>query len=428
MKFKKGVIPNNVKDLWLLINNNNGENMVDEIGIIPHGVTHLHLNYQKKLINQLKPGIIPNSVVELDYNGNIDVGVIPNSVIKLGINWYDEEFCKKIEPGEIPYGVKELSLGMVYNYPLYKGMIPKSVEKLELSFDFNHPIEIGDIPYGVKDLHLGVDFNKPLKKGVIPDSVIILWFSDEYNHPLDPGIIPQNVKKLYLSNSFTCELEEGSIPYGVEILWIGKSYDKVLKKGIIPSTVKFLDIYSRHDILREDSIPHGTIKVHLGYENITKELYIPDSVYFLDLSCTKHKLNINSSPNNIKILHVNKNFEENNPEILDIIPKLYEYKTSYESIFIKENFDKFNGIILTNHPKYVVCYHIYKGSEYTEDEMSYDISKKDDFDIYIGNFTKDKFIGNVICKELCEKIFEPSRLIKFCKDNNLSFCDLMNIY
>ena len=37
------------------------------------------------------------------------------------------------------------------------------------------------------------------------------------------------------------------------------------------------------------------------------------------------------------------------------------------------------------------------------------------------NMSKDKLIGNIILKELTEKVFSPERLIKICDDYNMEF-------
>jgi hypothetical protein len=53
---------------------------------------------------------------------------------------------------------------------------------------------------------------------------------------------------------------------------------------------------------------------------------------------------------------------------------------------------------------------------------------KDLFDEKISVFTSEKYFGNIILRELTEKVFNPNRLLKLCDKYNIGFDELMEIY
>ncbi len=46
----------------------------------------------------------------------------------------------------------------------------------------------------------------------------------------------------------------------------------------------------------------------------------------------------------------------------------------------------------------------------------------------IDYITKDKFIGQIIYKELISKVFDPIRLFKICNKYNMEVKDLIEVY
>jgi hypothetical protein len=54
---------------------------------------------------------------------------------------------------------------------------------------------------------------------------------------------------------------------------------------------------------------------------------------------------------------------------------------------------------------------------------------KNDIDEYIiENTKKNKLIGNIILKELTEKVFHPKRLLKLCDIYGITFDELLESY
>jgi hypothetical protein len=60
-------------------------------------------------------------------------------------------------------------------------------------------------------------------------------------------------------------------------------------------------------------------------------------------------------------------------------------------------------------------------------KIKFDNKKK--FNLYIEEYLiKDKLIGNIILKELTQKVFHPNRLLKICNTYNIEFDKLLEIY
>lgn len=98
---------------------------------------------------------------------------------------------------------------------------------------------VDDILRDVKKLKFSSNFNFPIFKGVIPESVNVLTFGHCFNQPIT-NIIPPFVKKLQFGNNFNQCISLGDIPSGVEKLVFGKCFNKNIEVGAIPNSVKIL--------------------------------------------------------------------------------------------------------------------------------------------------------------------------------------------
>ncbi|EFA76631.1 actin related protein 2/3 complex [Heterostelium album PN500] len=129
--------------------------------------------------------------------------------------------------------------------------LPKSLESLVFTHDFNEPLVRGSLPNGLKSLHFGVRFNQPLQKGILPESLSSLAFcGGAFQHVFEPGMLPSSLKTLFLTE-YTQTFKMGALPHHLEFL----SYSgarTVLAKGILPTTIHTLrmapDIWIQGDL------------------------------------------------------------------------------------------------------------------------------------------------------------------------------------
>jgi hypothetical protein len=62
-----------------------------------------------------------------------------------------------IPPKLLSLELKELVLEGYYAQPIYKNVLPDSLEKLVITSNFNHPFDIGELPCDLKHLIFGDD-------------------------------------------------------------------------------------------------------------------------------------------------------------------------------------------------------------------------------------------------------------------------------
>ena len=85
------------------------------------------------------------------------------------------------------------SFGHFFNQPISKENLPKSIECIDLGFDFNHPIN--NLPDTLKKLKLSWNFNYELDN--LPTGLEDLTIGSSYSHPLN--FLPGGLKILNFS-------------------------------------------------------------------------------------------------------------------------------------------------------------------------------------------------------------------------------------
>jgi hypothetical protein len=80
--------------------------------------------------------------------------------------------------------------------------------------------------------------------------------------------------------------------------------------------------------------------------------------------------------------------------------------------------------------KFNVSYYYYGINNYFINNKSYYISMNDknDMDNYIDNYTKDKYIGQIISEELFSKVFNPTRIVNMAKKYNFDEIKFFDYY
>jgi len=469
-EFKKGIIPESV--IYLGFEGNFNQPLED---IIPNNVKYLYLEYFNQPLN---PGNIPNNLTHLIFGNNFDQpltsGVLPHTLkyLKFGNN-----FDQPLNPGILPFGMTHLIFGQFYNQPLKINSIPNSVIYLIFSTRYNHPIN-NILPDKLIYLKLGMNFNQELKIGDIPNSVkyLKLGFGIEQSFLCNSlncnslncnslncnslncnskniikSIIPDSVTHLsihYMNRS----LQAFEIPNNVTHLYIDQSYliEHSDNKHIIPSSITHLRLGNRMTLSNINVLNYDTMKFIQDKTNIS-HLSLRDSFYMTDN---------NYIPFNVKYLSLNENFNKkikigkniNNENEYFYIPDSVErlelgWKSGWNSdIKIDKNNLPKNLIELTipNEKLYsdndidknifvsklhYSAFSTYK--YYISDIASNFIMKYKHYELLrekVENIKKKDLFGQIIYKELVEKVFNPNRLTKICDKYNVTFNDLIKIY
>ncbi len=228
--------------------------------------------------------------------------------------------------------------------------------------------------------------NKPKRYSInnltiIPNDVTYLEFGYYFNQSLKEGLIPKSVTHLTFGKHFNQLLKENDIPDSVIHLTFGNDFNQPLKKGDIPKSVTHLTFGCYfNQPLKEGDIPNSVTHLTFGH-------------YF------NQPLNKDNLPINIIELILNTKF--NNELIIN------------KNILL--------GITVSKKLEYFTKYN----------ELNIGLFEKEITNLYTlieENLTKEKLIGNIIYKELIERVFNPNRLLYLSNTYNIDFVQLLNIY
>ena len=272
---------------------------------------------------------------------------------------------------------KDLYKYMLYYYSLYLAphLCLKFNEPSRVTFfiDLNEILEIGSIPDNVTHLNCKNNCKQPLQLGVIPSSVTHLDFSKNFNTPLRVGVIPSSVTHLTFGFDFKQSLHVGIIPSSVTHL-----------------TLTRLDFFtsSKENLVIPSSVTHLTLGQWCCMETIIRKKIIPPTVTHLTiLSTFGPVLTDDMIPENIISLVI--------------------YIDYFKNCLLSESF--LNSIIFGINDGY---FNVYENKF----AISCSFHQKMFLNKYIEEYSsKDKFIGNVIFEELCQKVCNPKRLINIGK-------------
>ncbi|KAN0000451.1 hypothetical protein ACTFIZ_000908 [Dictyostelium cf. discoideum] len=352
---ENSLLPESIPKTTSQLNFKDGFNQVLSPGLITAGVRNL--NFHNIGPNALVEGSIPNQI-EINsiqfhngFNQPISKGLISSSV---KIVYFNAVGPLSLTVGSIPSTVNDVHFWDDFNLPLTPGIIEDGVKYVETNTK-EMVLRVGSIPCSVKTLCLRNIMN-PIEPGIIPNTVESLQMI-EYNHKaLTIGSLPNTLKELNLSpkhpqNSYV----PGIIPDGIEELQIsGKlelyvppvtvvskpsKYISPFFPNIIPNTFTFLmevfkfclslatktttstapptnkvqenqdqiplsadKMNSQNSVLLIGSIPSSVKKIKLshGFNHDLPIGIIPHSVKDLDLFEIKSKIEIGSFPNSIK--------------------------------------------------------------------------------------------------------------------------------
>eukprot|EP01132_Coremiostelium_polycephalum_P002678 gene2678-3323_t len=280
-------------------------------GIIPDTVKNLNIG---GFNNPMGPGAFPQALQAITFLGfsqAIDEGIIPDSVTSLSFYNYDHH----LETISLPNSLKRLFtmsdfpilntpklsvLPLVYlsvmeNFTpqtrlpqtlehlecytrdLFVNLLPSNLKTLSLHGNLRN-IEVGSIPSSVTEMAISARLKISLTKGMIPTSVTKLSISKGIDVSVDFPFIPDSVKELYLtSNSPNLPehpLSIGSIPSSVEILELGSCYNKELEQGLLPPNLKKLTISNKNIPFDKVYIPPSVQEVNFKFTNFFAQKHL----------------------------------------------------------------------------------------------------------------------------------------------------------
>lgn len=188
----------------------------------------------------IMPGMLPAHLETLEFWGNLRFPIEPNSLpptLKhMELSW---DYNQLLVPRSLPPNLHSLILSAKFNYSI-DGILPSSLQRLELGGEFNQPIKRGTLPFGLKVLRLGSRFNCLLEIGALPNGLEVLIFFDGYSHPIPPALLPSSLTCLQFNNHFQQSIEKGFLPPKLTTLQFPPEYCGTIAKDAIPPTLQRL--------------------------------------------------------------------------------------------------------------------------------------------------------------------------------------------
>ena len=202
----------------------------------------------------------------------------------------------EIKPGDIPIDTIELYVGMYYDKPIKKSVLPK-LRVLHLGRFFNNEFEEGCLPESLEILILGMNYNVKLKKNILPSNLKYLSLGTLYCQDIDEGVLPESLEKISFGRLFNFKKNRYYIPVNVKAigcygskddsyllnnlpLYIEKLYLHQVEfaLGNLPIMLKelYIDNFCEKDVIYISKIPFGCevyIVVNGIYTNINDTIY-----------------------------------------------------------------------------------------------------------------------------------------------------------
>lgn len=171
---------------------------------IPQSVICIKFDKDSQFNDIIKPGSLPVNLKELHldstlYNNPIEKKTLPSNLTHLNLG---SAFDQELKPGVLPDSLEYLSMPN-YTHILKKGVIPPKIKDLKLTY-YNHPITEGVLPDELEVLKL-INFNNTIEE--LPWSVTELYFGDKFNQPIDHILQNSNLKYLTLGDDFNQPLD-----------------------------------------------------------------------------------------------------------------------------------------------------------------------------------------------------------------------------
>ncbi|KAN0015861.1 hypothetical protein ACTFIU_005808 [Dictyostelium citrinum] len=232
----KSFLPKKLKSLDITFSGGgSGDCRNIEYSSLPNTLTELkyHIDFRDHsnllISNNELPLLFPSTLLKLHLGRvNEEPCLFINklsllSSLKILIFDKESKFNEKIEVGQLPYGLEEISFGGSFNQILLPGVLPSSSLKVvTFGKEFNQQLSIGSIPRGVEILNFSNDskFNRSIDTiGILPSTLLHLKFGEHFQSPITKlNVLPPSLKTLQFSKSFNKNLiSKELIPYSTLI-------------------------------------------------------------------------------------------------------------------------------------------------------------------------------------------------------------------
>lgn len=214
---------------------------------LPHFVTHLRVIALDITIDESVPLIIPDTVIDLDLEGQIPLTKIVH----------------------IPQSVKVLKMSVDTHHLTNKQFIPDSVTNSSMSISqsgTSEPLISGMLPSSLKDVMLNL--KDPFDARVLPSSLTTLTLGHELLCKLEPGTIPLSVKSVVILSN---RVGDDGLPI--------EEYD-MPKPGVLHDSITQLGLYSS-DQLDAKLLPPRLKRLDMSFDGSVTAGWIPKTVTHL---------------------------------------------------------------------------------------------------------------------------------------------------
>ncbi|KAM9978084.1 hypothetical protein ACTFIY_011849 [Dictyostelium cf. discoideum] len=217
-EIKAGSLPASVGSIKFGSKFNQPLNGDFQLCVLPPNLTNLEFGLE---FNQsLTAAMLPSSLTCLKFGDNFNPPLSTSSMSALFLHTnlvsleFGKQFKNVIPINTLPKSLKHLNLGGFNdNLSIIKDSLDcTSLESLVLD-NFNQYIKPADLPSTLTSLQLGITFDKPIGKDVLPNSLKILEIKNsKYSHQLYQINLPKSLDKLIihfgnvnLLNNFTAD-------------------------------------------------------------------------------------------------------------------------------------------------------------------------------------------------------------------------------
>ncbi|GAM23615.1 hypothetical protein SAMD00019534_067900 [Acytostelium subglobosum LB1] len=237
----------------------------------------------------LKPGQLPPALTELTYNTDLqlDIGVLPNTLITLN---YGRTYDQDIIPGSLPNSLQRLTFGMMFSRAFTQGVLPNSLTSLTTSVRYDRPFADLCLPPGLRFLTAGASEDrsreaKPIRASDLPVSLTSLCLANTYQHPLTRDTFPATLQTLEI-DPYDDQYKSDVFPSQLTKLTFSRFTSSILQPGMLPTSLTWLVFgmhYSRP--IRAGVLPRSLTRLSLGYDFTppSRDVVLSSGIRCLDL-------------------------------------------------------------------------------------------------------------------------------------------------
>ncbi|GAM28332.1 hypothetical protein SAMD00019534_115080, partial [Acytostelium subglobosum LB1] len=204
-KFNKPIKPNILPVALSSLTFGNNFNQIIVVGSLPPSLTTLCFTLYSKYNHPFIPGSLPSLLINLTlgekYNQSFSSGSLPSSLLHPSFpnnSKYDHDFQSNV----LPYSLQTLLLGPSFKKSL-NNCLPQSLLSLTLGEVYNLPIFENTLPKGLRVLKFGYWYTQPMSPGVLPNSIVdlSLYYINDYKtiRTIPLGVLPPSLTRLQVA-------------------------------------------------------------------------------------------------------------------------------------------------------------------------------------------------------------------------------------